>query len=84
VRANDQNISSGVNNEQDDEEPGWVLSSGDLQKEQKPVPAIDKDPRSQWDFRIGNNGVIEHLRSSDGRVAVCETGDKIQILEQDS
>ena len=83
VRANDQNISSGVNNDQDDEKPGWVLSSGDLQKEQKPVPAIEKDPRSQWDFRIGKNGVIEHFRSSDGRVAVRETGDKIEILDQD-
>jgi hypothetical protein len=83
VRANDQNISSGVNNDQDDEEPGWVFSSGDLQKELKPVPAIEKDPRSQWDFRIGKNGVIEHFRSSDGRVAVRETGDKIEILDQD-
>src|SRR6266436_5470172 len=83
VRANDQNISSGVNNDQDDEEPGWVVSSGDLQKEQQTFPPIDKDPRSQWDFRIGKNGVIEHFRSSDGRVAVRETGDKIQILEQD-
>src|SRR6266403_1988770 len=83
VRANDQNIPSGVNNDQDDEEPGWVVSSGDLQKEQKPVPAIEKDPRSQWDFQIGKNGVIEHFRSSDGRVAVRETGDKIQIIDQD-
>src|SRR5258707_10717879 len=63
--------------------PGWVLSSGDLQKEQKPVPQPEKDPRSQWDFRIGKNGVIEHFRSSDGRVAVRETGEKIQIIEQD-
>ncbi len=83
VRANDQNISSGVNNDQDDEKPGWVLSSGDLQKEQKPFPPIDKDPRSQWDFQIGKNGVIEHFRTQDGRVAVRETGDKIQILDQD-
>src|SRR5438132_1379429 len=83
ARASDQNISSGVNNDQDDEEPGWVLSSGDLQKEQKPVLAIEKDPRSQWDFQIGKNGVIEHFRSSDGRVAVRETWDKIQILDQD-
>ncbi len=66
-----------------EQEPGWVLSSGDLQKEQKTVPPIDKDPRSQWDFRIGKNGVIEHFRSSDGRVAVRETGDKIEILDQD-
>jgi len=83
VRANDRNISSGVNNDQDDEEPGWVFSSGDLQKELKPVPAIEKDPRSQWDFQIGKNGVIEHFRTQDGRVAVRETGDKIQILDQD-
>jgi conjugative element/phage-associated large polyvalent protein len=66
-----------------EQEPGWVLSSGDLQKEQKAVPQPEKDPRSQWDFRIGKNGVIEHFRSSDGRVAVRETGDKIQILDQD-
>src|SRR6195256_1479062 len=83
VRANDQNISSGVNNDQDDEKPGWVVSSGDLQKEQKPVPQPEKDPRSQWDFKIGKNGVIEHFRTQDGRVAVRETGDKIQILDQD-
>jgi hypothetical protein len=83
VRANDQNISSGVNNDQDDEEPGWVFSSGDLQKELKPVPQPEKDPRSQWDFRIGKNGVIEHFRTQDGRVAVRETEDKIQILDQD-
>src|SRR5438132_11586947 len=70
VRANDQNISSGVNNDQDDEEPGWVLSSGDLQKEQKRVPAIEKDPRSQWDSRIGKNGVIERFRTWYGQVAV--------------
>src|SRR5258707_8009400 len=66
-----------------EQEPGWVLSSGDLQKEQRPVPQPEKDPRSQWDFRIGKNGVIEHFRSSDGRVALRETGDKIQILDQD-
>jgi hypothetical protein len=83
ARANDQNISSGVNNDQDDEEPGWVVASGDLQKEQKPVPAIEKDPRSQWDFRIGKTGVIEHFRTQDGRVGVRETGDKIQIVDQD-
>ena len=66
-----------------EQEPGWVLSSGDLQKEQKPVPQPEKDPRSQWDFRIGKNGVIEHFRTQDGRVAVRETGDKIQIIDQD-
>ena len=81
ARANDQNISSGVNNDQDDEEPGWVVSSGDLQKEQKAVPQPEKDPRSQWDFRIGKNGVIEHFRTEDGRMAVRETGDKIEILD---
>ena len=46
-----------------EQEPGWVLSSGDPQEEQKTFPPIDKDPRSQWDFRIGKNGVIEHFRS---------------------
>jgi hypothetical protein len=60
-----------------------VLSPGDTQKEQKTFPPIDKDPRSQWDFRIGKTGVIEHFRSEDGRVAVRETGDKIEILDQD-
>jgi hypothetical protein len=48
-----------------------------------PVPQPEKDPRSQWDFQIGKNGVIEHFRTQDGRVAVRETGDKIQILDQD-
>jgi conjugative relaxase-like TrwC/TraI family protein len=83
--GNDQNISSGVNTagDHDEEEtPAWSLSSGDPQKEQK-MPPIDKDPRSQWDFRIGKNGVIEHFRSSDGRVAVRESDDKIDILGQD-
>src|SRR5260370_27014993 len=61
VRANDQNISSGVNNDQDDEEPGWVLSSGSLQKEQKPVPLIEKDPLSQWDFGTCVNVVMERF-----------------------
>src|SRR6202030_1792229 len=55
--------------------------------EQKTFPPIDKDPRSQWgsqwDFRIGKTGVIEHFRTEDGRVAVRETGDKIEILDQD-
>jgi hypothetical protein len=63
--------------------PGWVLSSGEPQKEQKTFPPIDKDPHSQWDFRIGKNGVIEHFRTEDGRVAVRETGVKIEILDQD-
>jgi phage/plasmid primase-like uncharacterized protein len=66
-----------------EQEPGWVLSSGDPQKEQKTFPPSDKDPRSRWDFRIGKNGVIEHFRTEDGRVAVRETGDKIEILDQD-
>jgi Large polyvalent protein-associated domain 7 len=66
-----------------EQEPGWVLLSGDPQKEQKAFPPIDKDPRSQWDFRIGKNGVIEHFRSSDSRVAIRETGDKIVILDRD-
>jgi hypothetical protein len=60
-----------------------VLSSGDPQKEQKTFPPIDKDPRFQWDLQIGKNGVIEHFRTEDGRVAVRETGDKIEILDQD-
>ena len=85
ARPNDQNISSGVNaggdNDHDGERPGWVLSSGGLQKEQKAVPPMDKD--RGWDFRILKNGVIEHFRSPDGRIAVRETGDKIQILDED-
>src|SRR4029077_9901872 len=32
---------------------------------------------------LTKNGVIEHFRTQDGRVAVRETGDKIQILDQD-
>jgi hypothetical protein len=60
-----------------------VFSSGSLKEEQTVVPPIDKDRRSQWDFRIGKNGVIEHFRTEDGRVAVRETGDKIEILDQD-
>src|SRR5260370_26422766 len=87
TRANEQNISSGVNTagDYDDEETqaALVLSSGDPQKEQKAFPSIDKDPRSQWDFRIGKNGVIEHFRTENGRVPVRENGDKIQILVQD-
>ena len=35
------------------------------------------------DFRIGKNGVIEHFRVRIERVAVRETGDKIEILDQD-
>jgi hypothetical protein len=79
--AQQQNVSA--DSDATEQEPGWVLSSGDLQKEQKPVPQPEKDLRSQWDFRIGKNGVIEHFRIEDGRVAVRETGDKIHILDQD-
>jgi hypothetical protein len=60
-----------------------VLSSGNPQKEQKIFSPIDKDTRSRWDVRIGKNGVMEHFRTEDGRVAVRETGDKIEILDQD-
>jgi hypothetical protein len=88
AQANDQNVSSGVNtaghyDDEQETQTALVLSSGDPQKEQKTFPPIDKDPRSQWDFRIGKNGVIEHFRTEDGRVAVRETGDKIEILDQD-
>jgi len=85
--GNDQNISSGVNtagdHDEEETQAALVLSSGEPQKEQKTFPPIDKDPRSQWDFRIGKNGVIEHFRTEDGHVAVRETGDKIEILDQD-
>src|SRR6266478_6265592 len=30
-----------------EQEPGWVLASGDVQKEQKAVPQPEKDPRSR-------------------------------------
>jgi hypothetical protein len=86
-QAGEENISSGVttssNNDHEDVEPVWAFGPGDLQKEQKTFPPIDKDPRSQWDFRIDKNGVIEHFRTQDGRVAVRETGDKIHIIDQD-
>jgi hypothetical protein len=39
-----------------EQEPGWVLSSGEPQKEQKTFPPVDKD--RGWDFRILKNGVI--------------------------
>jgi hypothetical protein len=84
--GNNQNISSGVNtagdHDEEETQAAWSLSSGDLHEEQN-IPPIDRDPRSQWDFRIGTNGVIEHFRTDDGRVAVRETGDKIEILDQD-
>jgi hypothetical protein len=64
-----------------EQEPWWVLSSGAWKEEQTIVPPMDTN--RQWDFRIGKNGVIEHFRSSDGRVAVRETGDKIEILDPD-
>ena len=68
-----------------EQEPCWVLSSGNLKRGAEGLfRQPEKDPRSQWDFRIGKNGVIEHFRSSDGRVAVRETGDKIEILDQDN
>jgi hypothetical protein len=66
-----------------EQEPTWVLSPGELKEEQKAVPQPEKNPRSQWDFRIGKNGVIEHFRTEDGRVVVRESGDKIEILDQD-
>jgi DNA-directed RNA polymerase specialized sigma24 family protein len=58
-----------------------VFSSGSLKEEQTIVPPVDKD--RGWDFRILKNGVIEHFRTEDGRVVVRETGDKIEILDQD-
>jgi hypothetical protein len=64
-----------------EQEPGWVFSSGSLKEEQTIVPPVDKD--RGWDFRILKNGVIEHFRNLDGHVAVRETGDKIEILDQD-
>src|SRR5258708_6556863 len=82
ARKENQTQEARVDSGDAEQEPGWVLSSWDLQKEQKPVPQPEKDPRSQWDFRIGKNGVIEHFRSSDGRVAVRETAANIHILHQ--
>jgi Large polyvalent protein-associated domain 7 len=73
----------GVDYGETEQEPGWMFSSGSLKEEQTIVPPIHKDPRSQWDFRIGKDGVIEHFRTEAGRVAVRETGDKIEILDQD-
>jgi Large polyvalent protein-associated domain 7 len=81
------NISSGAdagsNGDQAKEEPVWELSSGELHNKQSPPAPLERNPQLEWDFRIGKNGVIEHFRSSDGRVAVRETGDKIQIIDQD-
>jgi hypothetical protein len=71
----------GVDSGEAEQEPGWVFSSGSLKEEQTIVPPVDKD--RGWDFRILKNGVIEHFRTEDGRVVVRETGDKIQILDQD-
>jgi conjugative relaxase-like TrwC/TraI family protein len=66
-----------------EQEPVWELSSGELQNKQSPPAPLERDPQLDWDFRIGKNGAIEHFRSSDGRVALRETGDKIHILDQD-
>src|SRR6266436_6466768 len=71
----------GVDSGEAEQEPGWVFSSGSLKEEQTIVPPVDKD--RGWDFRILKNGVIEHFRTEDGRAVVRETGDKIQILDQD-
>jgi len=70
-----------VDSDESEQEPGWVFSSGSLKEEQTIVPPVDKD--RGWDFLILNNGVIEHFRTEDGRAAVRETGDKIEILDQD-
>src|SRR5271157_274527 len=83
----DQNISSGVdagnNTDQAKEEPVCELSSGELQNKQNPPAPLERNPQLEWDFRIGKNGVIEHFRSSDGRVAVRESAEKIHILAKD-
>jgi hypothetical protein len=60
VRGNDQNISSGVNNDQAEEEPVWELSSGELQNKQTAPAPLERNPQLEWDFRIGKNGTIEH------------------------
>src|SRR5208337_2270881 len=83
----DQNISSGVdtgsNIDQAEEEPLWELSSGELQNKQSPPAPLERNPQLEWDFRIGKNGVIEHFRTGDGRVAVRESAEKIHILAKD-
>src|SRR5208282_4071582 len=83
----DQNISSGVdagnNTDQAKEEPVWELSSGELQNKQNPPAPLERNLQLEWDFRIGKNGVIEHFRTGDGRVAVRESAEKIHILAKD-
>jgi Large polyvalent protein-associated domain 7 len=66
-----------------EQEPGWVFSSGELLNKQNPPAPLERDPQLQWDFRIGKNGVIEHFRTEDGRVAVRESAEKIHILAKD-
>jgi hypothetical protein len=84
TRAEPSNVNTaGDYGDQEKAQAALVLSSGDPEKEQKTFPPIDKDPRSQWDFRIGTNGVIEHFRTADRNVAVRETGDKNEIVDQD-
>src|SRR5271166_1238836 len=83
----DQNISSGVdagsNADLAEQEPVCELSSGELQKKQTPPAPLERNPELEWDFRIGKNGVIEHFRTGDGRVAVRESAEKIHILAKD-
>jgi hypothetical protein len=71
----------GVDSGETEQEPGWVFSSGSLKEDQIIVPPVDKD--RGWDFQILKNGVIEQFRTEDGRAVVRETGDKIEILDQD-
>jgi conjugative relaxase-like TrwC/TraI family protein len=82
----DQNISSGVttnqNSDQAREQAAWVLSSGELKKEEKPIPPLETDAQSPWDFRIGKDGAIEHFRTASDHTALRETADTIHILER--
>src|SRR4029077_14887665 len=60
--------------EREDEEPSadQNTSSGvTMQNEQKVF------------FSLGKNGVIEHIRTSDGRFVVREGGEKLRILNED-
>src|SRR5262249_26173127 len=66
-----------------EQEPVWELSAGELQNKQSPPAPLQRNPQLEWDFRIGKNGAIEHFRSSDGRVAVRESAEKIHILATD-
>jgi Large polyvalent protein-associated domain 7 len=83
----DQNIYSGVASDQDSdqarEQAAWALSSGELKKEQKPVPPMERNARSPWDFRIGKDGAVEHFRVDHGRTALRETANKIHVLDRD-